>query len=107
MKANQAVVKTEGSVELSLPSFRGGVSFAAKDPDVDGFVHIIDSLEGPKGVLMKIISFEVLKRKFEDVTLEEVGKMDFSDVIPLIKIGFAAVNRLDDLGFQEISEVPK
>ena len=90
---------------VSLPSFRGGTEFVPRKPDADGVVAIIDALEGPKGTLFKIISYQVLKRSFEDaaikVTLKEVGRMEFEDYAPLIRIGLEAVESIDKMGFRE------
>ena len=97
-KANQ---KANG--EVSLPSFRDGVAFVAKKPDADGFINIIDSLQGPQGQMMKTVAFEVLKRAFPNVTMAEVGKMEFEDFVPLLKVGLDGLKTLEDMGFQEIS----
>ena len=103
-KANQAANEGE---ELSLPSFRDGIKFNAKKPDADGFIAIIDTLNGPQGQMMKTVAFEVLKRPFPNVTLAEVGKMEFEDFVPLLKVGLDGLNTLETMGFQEISEKPK
>lgn len=98
-KANQA-----NGEEISLPSFRDGITFVAKKPDADGFINILDTTQGPQGQMLKTIAFEVLKRAFPNVTLKEVGNMEFEDFAPLLKIGMIGMQELDKMGFQELSE---
>lgn len=99
-KANTAVTD---ETEMSLPSFRDGISFNARKPDADGFIRIMDAVSGPQGQLMKLVAFEVLKRAFPNVTNDEVGKMEFEDLAPLLKVGMDGLAKLDSMGFQEIS----
>lgn len=89
--------------ELSLPSFRKGISFKPTKPDVDGFINIMDAVGGPQGVMLKAVGFEVLKRSFEDVTEAEVGKMEFEDFVPLLKIGMEGLKEIEALGFTDDS----
>ena len=84
---------------LKLPSFRDGRSFEARQPDADGFINIMDNVDGPKGQMMKIMVFEVLKRNFAEVTMDEVGRMEFVDFMAVFAVGSATMEAMGDMGF--------
>ena len=107
VKATAATKEIKEGVELSLPSFRDGISFMARKPNADGFIAIMDSLTGPQGQMLKTVAFEVLKRSYPDVTEKEVGNMEFEDFVPLLKVGLNGLQELDSMGFQDISEMRK
>lgn len=89
---------------IHVASFRNGTPFIPKMPNADGYADIIDMLEGPKGRLFIMVSFHVLCRSFNDVTLKEVGEMELADLMPLVKIGMDGLNGLeglDTMGFQD------
>ena len=90
---------------ISLPSFRGGIEFELRKPDADGVAAIIDATAGPKGTLFKIVAYHVLRRSLAGasikVTPKEIGRMEFADYAPLIRIGLAAVESIEDMGFRE------
>jgi len=98
----------------TLESFRAGVEFKMKQPNVDGFIEILDAISqskkdknASKGPMMKTIALNVLKRSFDDVTMDEVGQMETGDMVTLVQTGLEAIKAMDKMGFQETSEEPK
>ena len=88
---------------IALPSFRDGTEFELRSPDVDGIIEILDVKAGSKGTLIKTVALVVLRRSFEDVSLEEIGRMEFEDLGPVVKAGMEGVRKLDSLGFHKMS----
>lgn len=82
---------------MKLQSFRDGIEFELKEPNVDGYMEIIEKLKGPKEMVFKLIAMNSLKRTFSDVTLEEVGRMELADMVEIIRPGIEGMDILKNM----------
>lgn len=80
-KANKAV----DNGEVSLPSFRDGVSFTVKPLTFGGMKAVGRAGENDASQMdvMDVMLNETLKRSFPDVTAEEIDDIEQPDIVAL------------------------
>ena len=83
---------------ISLPSFRGGITFDVKPLNFGGTKAMIMASKGDNIQVVDVMLTETLKREFPNVEAREIDNLEQDDYLLLIEHITEANNGLNDTG---------
>lgn len=85
--------------EVSLPSFRGGISFTVHPLNFGGIKELLKAeKEGPSEMVSAMLH-GTLKKEFPNIEMSEIDKLEQSDFTTLLKLVTSANEGLNSMDF--------
>jgi len=91
--------KTADGGEISLPSFRDGISFKVRPLNFGGVKAMLSAEKLGAGDMISVMIFETFKREFPNVTSKEVDNLEQVDFIRLLELVTNANKGLSEMDF--------
>lgn len=85
--------------EVSLPSFRDGVSFTVHHLCFGGFKNVMRATKIDDTESIAVMLLETLKLEFPEVKMSEVDKLEMSDFGKLLKLVMSANKNFENMDF--------
>jgi len=85
--------------ELSLPSFRDGISFKVRPLNFGGVKAMLSAEQHGPGDMISVMITETLKREFPNVTEKEVDDLEQVDFVKLLELVTEANKGLSEADF--------
>lgn len=94
-KANQSA----RNAEISLPSFRDGITFRVRPLNFGGVKAMLAAEKQGPGDMVSVMLMETLKREFPNVTEREVDNLEQTDFVKLLELVTDANKGLSEMDF--------
>jgi hypothetical protein len=91
--------KTVPAGELSLPSFRDGISFKVRPLNFGGVKAMLRAEKAGAGDMVSVMIMETIKREFPNTTEREVDNLEQADFIKLLELVTDANKGLSEMDF--------
>lgn len=91
--------KAANSGEMSLPSFRDGISFRVRPLNFGGVRAMLSAEKLGPGDMVAVMVQETLKREFPNITMSEVDNLEQADFIKLMELVTEANKGLSEADF--------
>jgi len=88
-----------GIEEVSLPSFRDGISFKVRPLNFGGVKAMLSAEQSGAGDMVSVMITETLKREFPNVTEKEVDDLEQIDFVKLLELVTEANKGLSEADF--------
>ena len=85
--------------EISLPSFRDGISFTVRPLNFGGVKAMLRAEKAGAGDMVSVMITETIKREFPNVTEREVDNLEQADFVKLLELVTDANKGLSEMDF--------